>query len=755
MAAPAALRPLLASLPLLPGVYRMLAADGAVLYVGKAKLLKRRVSSYFGRAQQGRIGRMVRLIADIQVTVTGSETEALLLESTLIKALQPRFNVLLRDDKSYPYLHLSAHEFPRLALYRGSRKVAGRLFGPYPSAGAVRETLQLLQKVLPVRQCEDSVFAHRSRPCLQYQIKRCTAPCVGLIDAATYAVDVAQTVRFLAGRSAELVTELAAAMTQAAEVLEFERAAVLRDRLTTLREMQRQHTLGDERGDLDIIALAQDGGLCAVLVCFIRGGRTLGTRSFFPQAPAETLPTTVLRGFLLQFYADKAVPSEVIVSVAPDELALLEQLLSDRAGQQVRIKTKVRTERARLLALAQENALVALHTRLARQSNYAQQLAALAAALELPTLPQRLECFDVSHTQGELAVASCVVFDATGAQTAEYRRFNIDGITPGDDYAALEMALTRRFKSQLPYLINPPQPPFFKGGLEVPFSQSAFAMKSPPFEKEQFETPSLEKEQIKSLSFEKLAPAAPLFEKDASLSPSFEKGASLSPSFEKDASLSPSFEKDASLSPSFEKGASLSPSFEKGASLSPSFEKGAPSSPSFEKGAPSSPPFEKGGSGGIYEIGNVVLIDGGRGQLAVAARVMQRLGVTGITLVGVAKGPERRPGTEQLWLLGRESAPVILPADSAALRLIAQIRDEAHRFAITGHRQRRAKARTTSALEAIDGVGVKRRQRLLKQFGGLRGLAVAEVNAIAEVDGIGQQLAQRIHAAFHHDRSST
>ena len=632
MAAPADLRPLLASLPLLPGVYRMLAADGAVLYVGKAKLLKRRVSSYFGRAQQGRIGRMVRLIADIQVTVTGSETEALLLESTLIKALQPRFNVLLRDDKSYPYLHLSAHEFPRLALYRGSRKIAGRLFGPYPSAGAVRETLQLLQKVLPVRQCEDSVFAHRSRPCLQYQIKRCSAPCVGLIDAATYAADVAQTVRFLDGRSAELVTELAAAMTQAAEVLEFERAAVLRDRLTTLREMQRQHTLGDERGDLDIIALAQDGGLCAVLVCFIRGGRNLGTRSFFPQAPAETLPTTLLRGFLLQFYADKAVPPEVIVSVAPDELALLEQLLSDRAGQQVRIKTKVRTERARLLALAQENALVALHTRLARQLNYAQQLAALATALELATLPQRLECFDVSHTQGELTVASCVVFDATGAQTAEYRRFNIDGITPGDDYAALEMALTRRFqaKSQLP-IDKSPKPPFSKGGLS------------------------------------------------------------------------------------------------------------------------SSPPFEKGGAGGI-SMPDVLFIDGGRGQLAVAARVVQALGITGMTLVGVAKGAERRPGTEQLWILGRETA-VILP--DAALPLLLHIRDEAHRFAITGHRQRRAKARTTSALEAIDGVGAKRRQRLLKQFGGLRGLAVAEVKAIAEIDGIGPQLAQRIHAAFHHDRTDT
>ncbi|MBK1640667.1 excinuclease ABC subunit C [Chromatium okenii] len=625
MAAPADLRPLLASLPLLPGVYRMLAADGAVLYVGKAKLLKRRVSSYFGRAQAGRIGRMVRLIADIQVTVTGSETEALLLESNLIKALQPRFNVLLRDDKSYPYLHLSAHEFPRLALYRGSRKIAGRLFGPYPSAGAVRETLQLLQKVLPVRQCEDSVFAHRSRPCLQYQIKRCTAPCVGLIDAATYAADVAQTVRFLDGRSAELVTELAAAMTQAAEVLEFERAAVLRDRLITLREMQRQHTLGDERGDLDIIALAQDGGLCAVLVCFIRGGRNLGTRSFFPQAPAETLPTTLLRGFLLQFYADKAVPPEVIVSVAPDELALLEQLLSDRAGQQVRIKTKVRTERARLLALAQENALVALHTRLARQSSYAQQLAALAAALELPMLPQRLECFDVSHTQGELPVASCVVFDATGAQTAEYRRFNIDGITPGDDYAALEMALMRRF--QAPDLKSP-QPPFFKGGLS------------------------------------------------------------------------------------------------------------------------SSPPFEKGGSGGI-SIPEVLFIDGGRGQLAVAARVVQALGITGMTLVGVAKGAERRPGTEQLWLLGLESAPVILPATAAVLHLIAHIRDEAHRFAITGHRQRRAKARTTSALEAIDGVGAKRRQQLLKQFGGLRGVAQADVATLAAVDGISPVLAQRIYAAFH------
>jgi excinuclease ABC subunit C len=603
---PADPRRRLKDLPVGPGVYRMLDAGGTVLYVGKAKNLKRRVSSYFGRTLTPRHERLVSLIADIEVTVTRTEGEALLLESQLIKSLQPRFNVLLRDDKSYPYIQLTTQDdYPRLTFYRGPRRTEGRLFGPYPSAWAVRETLQILQKLFPVRQCEDGFFRHRSRPCLQYQIKRCSAPCVGLVTPEQYAEDVARTVKFLDGRAGEVIDELAAAMDTAAAALEFERAAQYRDRIQALRRvLERQSVIGED-GDLDIIAAARETDVWCVQVFVVRRGRHLGNTAFFPKAPADMEESALLAGFLAQFYAVHEVPDTLILSTRPDESEILRQALAERAGRAVRLQVEVRGERARWLEMARDNARFALQQRLGSQAGYARRLESLREALGLADRPERMECFDISHTQGELTVASCVVFDGEGARTSDYRRFNITGITPGDDYAALDQALTRRYKRV---------------------------------------------------------------------------------------------------------------------------------------------------GQGEYPVPDLILIDGGRGQLAAVNDALQELGLHGLNLVGVSKGPDRRPGTERLWLLGRE-APVILPSDSPAMHLIQQIRDEAHRFAITGHRQRRARARVTSALEDIPGLGPKRRQRLLKHFGGLRGLERAGVEDIAGVEGISRPLAQRIHAAFHRDQA--
>jgi len=595
-------------LPTAPGVYRMIDAGGTVLYVGKAKNLKRRVSSYFGRSLSTRIQLMVSQIADIEVTVTRTEGEALLLESNLIKSLLPRFNVLLRDDKSYPYILLTVQDdFPRLTFYRGPRKGTGRFFGPYPSSWAVRETLHLMQKLFPVRQCEDGFFRNRSRPCLQYQIKRCSGPCVGLIAPEEYAQDVERTIKFLDGRTSEVLDELAGAMDSAAERLEFERAAVLRDQIVTLNRIRERQYVNGEGGDLDIVACAQEAGLNCVQVFFIRGGRNLGNKAFFPQAPQGTEVAGLLAGFLAQFYAEKAIPSELILSVEPEDAGLLEDAFSERAGRRVHFRTNVRGERARWLEMALGNARIALKSRLGTQAGYARRLEALMDALDLDELPGRMECFDISHTQGERTVASCVIFDGEGPRKSDYRRFNIEGIVPGDDYAAMHQALTRRYT------------------------------------------------RVRQ---------------------------------------------------------------------------------------------------GEYPLPDVVFIDGGRGQLHAAEAAIAEVGVSNVRLVGVSKGPDRRPGTEQLWLLGQD-LPVILPSDSPAMHLIEQIRDEAHRFAITGHRQRRAQARKTSVLEEISGVGPKRRQLLLKHFGGLRGLVRAGVEEIAGVDGISRQLAQQIYDAFHHDSAGS
>lgn len=598
-------RRILKQIPPRPGVYRMLDGSGTVLYVGKAKDLKRRVASYFSRALNRRLQVMVSQVADIALTVTRTEGEALLLESNLIKSLRPRYNVLLRDDKSYPYIRLTVRdEFPRLAFYRGPRKGGDRFFGPYPSAWAVRETLQLLQKLFLVRQCEDSFFCNRSRPCLQYQIKRCSGPCVGLVAAEDYADDLDHTIKFLEGCTDEVVEELAERMEQASDSLAFERAAVLRDQIATLRHIQQRQFVSGEVGDLDLVACVQEGGLSCVQVFFIRSGRNLGNKTFFPKTPEGVDRSGVISAFLAQFYADKEIPSQILVSPDPEDKDLLESAFSERSGRRVVLKARVRSERAHWLEMARGNATLALRSRLGSQAGYTQRLEALREALALEELPERMECFDVSHTGGEHTVASCVVFDQEGPCKSHYRRFNIEGITPGDDYAAMHQALIRRYT------------------------------------------------RIKQ---------------------------------------------------------------------------------------------------GEYPPPDLLFIDGGRGQLSAAQEALQELAVSGVTLVGVAKGPDRRPGTEQLWLSGRSTA-LILPVDSPAMHLVLQIRDEAHRFAVTGHRRRRAKARTRSVLEEIPGLGPKRRQRLLRQLGGLQGLARAAVEDIARTEGISQALAHRIYGAFHQSR---
>ena len=587
-----------------PGVYRMLNADGEVMYVGKARNLRRRVGSYFTRASNRRIASMVAQIRNIEITATHTEAEALLLENHLIKEHRPRYNVLLRDDKSYPYLFLSDEAFPRLAFHRGARKAKGRYFGPYPSAGAVRETLQLLQKLFPVRQCEDSYYRNRSRPCLQYQIERCTAPCVGFVTPDAYAQDVRDTELFLDGKASDVIERWVAKMERAAEHLDFEEAAHLRDQISALRTVQEKQYVSGERGDLDIVAVATDGGTACIQLFYVRQGRNLGNKSLFPRSGDGAEPAEIVSAFIAQHYLGKAVPQQILVSVGPEDREVLEESLSLQAGRKVTIQSRPRGERARWLKMAVDNAQLALASRLASAGNARARVAALQEALGLDEPPSRLECFDISHTHGDQTVASCVVFVDGSASKADYRRFNIRGITPGDDYAAMRQALQRRYRRML---------------------------------------------------------------------------------------------------------------------------------------------------AGEGQRPDILLIDGGQGQLSAAAEIMADLGVEGVLLLGVAKGPDRRPGMEQLFLLAR-SAPLILPADSQALHLVQQIRDEAHRFAITGHRQRRGKAKKRSVLEDIKGIGPKRRARLLKQFGGLQGLSRAGVEDITTVDGISETLAQEIYAAFHGDK---
>ncbi|MCG7873506.1 MAG: excinuclease ABC subunit UvrC [Candidatus Thiodiazotropha lotti] len=585
-----------------PGVYRMIGKQEKVLYVGKAKNLKKRVSSYFTRSLNRRIQIMVSQIIEIEIIVTHTEAEALILENQLIKSLKPKYNILLRDDKSYPYIHLSSdQDYPALSFRRGARTGKGRYFGPYPSAGSTRETLQLLQKLFPVRQCEESFYRNRSRACLQYQIKRCSGPCVGLVSEQAYARDVEHAVMFLEGKTNLVVDELVKQMESASQKLEFELAARYRDQIKSLQRIQERQYVSGESGDLDIVAIAKRGISACIQVFYIRSGRNLGNKSFYPTVPQGDSEESVLRAFITQYYLDKPLPNEIIINTELEEQALLEAVFTEQAKRRIRIGTKVRGERARWLKMAAGNAKLALQSRINAQSNMDQRLQSLQQALDLAAIPERMECFDISHTRGELTVGSCVVFNQEGPLKSDYRRFNIEDITPGDDYAAMGQVLERRYRRVK------------KGEVPLP---------------------------------------------------------------------------------------------------------------------------------------DLLFVDGGRGQLASVNDCLQGLGVSGLILVGVAKGADRKAGMEQLFLLGRKS-PIILPADSPALHLIQQIRDEAHRFAITAHRQRRQKSRNRSVLEDIPGIGAKRRQRLMKQFGGLQALSRAGVEDLARVEGISKGLAEQIYQALH------
>ncbi len=595
-------RAFLKSLTALPGVYRMLDAKGQVLYIGKARNLKQRVSSYFRSNQtSAKVHSLVMQVRAIEITVTHTEGEALILESNLIKQFKPRYNVLLRDDKGYPYIHLSDEDFPRLSLHRGAKRAQGRYFGPYPNASAVYETLNLLQKVFRLRQCEDSFFRSRSRPCLQYQIKRCTAPCTGLIDRDGYQRDVYHAVLFLEGKSSEVIDALVQRMESASAQLKFEEAAVYRDQIVQLRQIQEHQYVSGDSGDLDVVACVVQEGAACVQVLFFRDGRLLGNKGFFPRIPEEEDSSQVLSAFLAQYYLDKTPPAEILINQELEDAGLLAQVLQEQAGRRVIITARVRGERAHWLEMARHNAAQALNAHWSSRTGIQRRLQALQETLGLDSTPARLECMDVSHTQGEATVASCVVFTEEGPVKSDYRRYNIAGITPGDDYGALRQALSRRYTRL------------------------------------------------------------------------------------------------------------------------------------------------RAGEGKLPDI---LFIDGGKGQLTQACEVLAELHVEGVTLIGVAKGPDRKAGLEILYLAGAKH-PILLAADSAALHLVQQIRDEAHRFAITGHRQRRARARTTSVLESIPGVGQKRRQALLKQFGGLRQLSRAGVEDITCVAGISKELAQRIYDSFH------
>lgn len=594
----------LATLTKKPGVYRMLGADGDVLYVGKARNLRSRVTSYFrASGLASKTMALVAKIRDIEVTVTNSETEALLLEQSLIKRERPPYNVVLRDDKSYPYIHLTDHaHFPRLTFHRGSKRKRGQYFGPFPSAGAVRDSLNILQKLFGLRHCEDSFFKNRSRPCLQYQIQRCSAPCVGLIEPDAYKRDVELAVMFLEGRSNAVLEAFKVDMHRAAEALDYERAAKFRDQIAQLRKVQEQQYVHGKDGEVDVFALAESSGTVCIQALFIRDGRMLGQRTWFPRNDLGLPGEEFMGAFLSQYYLggqERDLPRSVITSVAVRDADLLAEALGGNAGRRVELATSVRGQRARWLQLALQNAGHAINAYLADKRNVYARLVALQEGLGLEDMPERLECFDISHTMGEATVASCVVFDANGPLKSDYRRFNIDDVTPGDDYGAMEQALRRRYTRL------------------------------------------------------------------------------------------------------------------------------------------------KQGEG---QLPDVLVIDGGAGQLSKAQQVLAELQVDGVTLLGVVKGPGRRAEFDRFLM---ESGEAKLPPQGDASHLLQHIRDEAHRFAVTGHRQRRQKARRASELDHIAGVGPKRRHDLLTHFGGLRAVKGASVEEISKVPGISRRLAAEIYGTLH------
>ncbi len=621
------LKTFLKNLTTRPGIYKMLNDRGEIIYIGKAKNLKNRVSSYFKNQTASTKQRtMVAKIAAIEVTVTHTEGEALLLECQQIKRHKPQYNICLRDDRSYPYIFLSTdQDFPRITLHRGAKKRKGQYFGPYPGIGAIKESLKLLQRIFPIRQCEDSVFNNRSRPCLQHQIGRCTAPCVGLIDKDRYAQDVDGTVLFLEGKGGLLIDRLIVKMEQAAAKLEYEQAAGFRDQIAKLRSVLEKQFVHGERGDVDIIACATKAGVACVQVFFIRNGQHLGNKVFYPKISNEHDPAAIVQAFIPQYYLDKqvphdksalsgfareapeggragTVPPELIVSHQPEETELLMEVLAAQAKHSVAISHNVRGERLKWLQMACTNAENSLLSKLSDKQGIYARFLSLQQELGCKELPKRLECFDISHTQGEQTVASCVVFDREGPVKSAYRRFNIEGITGGDDYAAIHQAVFRRFK------------------------------------------------RLKQ---------------------------------------------------------------------------------------------------GEHTAPDILFIDGGKGQVREAQKALAELDINNVMIVGVSKGPDRKPGMEKLILVEQEQ-PIDIKPGVGGLLLIQHIRDEAHRFAITGHRQRRGKAKKQSAMEAIPGLGPKRRQILLKQFGGLQGISQAGVDALCSVDGISRQLAQRIYELFHH-----
>ncbi len=601
------LKAYLTSLPHRPGVYRHINADGEVMYVGKARDLKKRVSSYFQKTPSSpRIAHMVARVARVEVTVTRSEAEALLLENNLIKSLSPRYNILFRDDKSYPYLKITGHEWPRVAYYRGATDRRNQYFGPFPSAWAVRESIQILQKVFRLRTCEDTVFANRSRPCLLYQIQRCSGPCVGAVAAEDYEQDVRRATRFLRGETQQVLGEIEQRMYAASADMRFEEAAALRDQMGALSRVLHQQTMeADGDQNADVIAVAIQGGRVCVNLAMVRGGRHLGDKAFFPTHVDGDAAGEVIEAFLSQHYIERTVPPAIIVSHEPPDAAVIDAL-AEQAGVRINLIRQPQGMRRSWLEQARNNAEFSLSRLLAEAGSQQARTRALANTLSMDTDPAaletlRVECFDISHTMGEATQASCVIYHHHAMQPKEYRRFNIEGITGGDDYAAMRQVLTRRYEH------------VGEGDRVVP---------------------------------------------------------------------------------------------------------------------------------------DIVLIDGGKGQVEVARQVFEELGLDISLLVGVAKGEGRKVGLETLIFAdGRQ--PLVLGGESAALMLVAQIRDEAHRFAITGMRARRAKARNTSRLEEIDGIGAKRRQRLLARFGGLRGVSNASVEELASVEGVSFELAERIYRHLH------
>ena len=589
-----------------PGVYRMLGEEGEVLYVGKAKNLKNRVSNYFrSTALDRKTIALVNRIHEVEITVTSSETEALLLEQSLIKELKPPYNIVFRDDKSYPFIYLSSEDkYPRLAFHRGAQNKKGRYFGPFPSAYSVRDSLNILQKIFQVRQCEDTFFRNRTRPCLQYQIKRCSGPCCDLISEEDYADDVAHAAMFLEGKSGAVMDDYANKMEQASSDLKFERAANYRDQITHLRKIQEQQYVVGKEGDIDVIvAVLSPGGVC-VLVMYIRGGRLLGNKTYFPSTKLDEDTGQLLTAFIPQFYlsdrGSREIPKEIIVNAKLEDKNLIEAALAAKSGRKVSLADSVRSQRKRWIELAVTNAEQSLGSHLSNRNNLNQRFESLQKALELDTPPQRLECFDISHSAGEATVASCVVFDQNGPVKSDYRRFNIDGITPGDDYAAMAQALKRRYT------------------------------------------------RIKK---------------------------------------------------------------------------------------------------GEGQLPDILFVDGGKGQLSEAEKILEELQIIDMTVIGVAKGPTRKAGLENLIISdGRE---IDLSSDDPGLHLIQHIRDESHRFAITAHRNRRGRKRTTSILEGIDGVGPKRRRALLRYFGSAKQVGEASAKQLAKVEGISTRLAEQIYATLH------